>query len=215
MLGEIVSKLNYVFHRFVSRKGAGLLAGTILQVPGHHYLGVDLTRDKEMRLRDVIARARKAHADAENNESGPTAAPPIPTNSAGWCCSGADMALRPFGCSPQGSAPSTGGRPISWLPLDPQFAAPIEVISDRADVFCGHIGETFVMLEGDAQFTIHPGSAYGCTKAFLSARLFDFLLRARLSEPDGPAGATGRSRLCFTMRSSWRAIATGSRACSG
>ena len=47
------------------------------------------------------------------------------------------------------------------------------------------MGKTFVMLEGDAQFTIHPGSAYGCTKALLSARLFDLLLRARLSAPDG------------------------------
>jgi hypothetical protein len=186
MFGEIVSKLNYVFHRFVSRKGAGLLAGTILQAPGHHYLGVDLTRDKEMRLRDVIARARKAHADAENNESSQTAAPPntdeLRRMVLFWCRYGFE-AIR---MHPQGSAPSTGGRPISWLPLDPQFAAPIEVISDRADVFCGHIGKTFVMLEGDAQFTIHPGSAYGCTKALLSARLFDFLLRARLSEPDGP-----------------------------
>ena len=41
------------------------------------------------------------------------------------------------------------------------------------------------MIEGDAQFTIHPGSAYGCAKAFLSARLFDFLLRAGLSGSDG------------------------------
>jgi hypothetical protein len=62
---------------------------------------------------------------------------------------------------------------------------PVEVVSDRADVFCGSIGATFVIIEGDAQFTIHPGSAYGCAKAFLSARLFDFLLRARLSRPDG------------------------------
>ena len=52
-------------------------------------------------------------------------------------------------------------------------------MSDRAEAFGGYIGATFVMIEGDAQFTIHPGSAYGCTKAFLSARLFDFVLRAR------------------------------------
>jgi hypothetical protein len=86
--------------------------------------------------------------------------------------------------NPKGSAPHTGGRPLHWLPLDPQFTMPIEVVSDRADVFGGYIGQTFVMIEGDAQFTIHPGSAYGCAKAFLSARLFDFLLRARLSKPD-------------------------------
>lgn len=183
LFGEIGSKFNYVFHRFVSGRGAGLLAGTILQAPGHHYLGLDLARDEEMRLRDAIARARKAHAGAEYNDSSATPdTDELRRMVLFWCRYGFE-AIR---MHPRGAAPSTGGRPISWLPLDPQFAAPIEVVSDRADVFCGHIGQTFVMLEGDAQFTIHPGSAYGCTKALLSARLFDFLLRARLSEPDGP-----------------------------
>ena len=69
-LGELASKLNYAFHRHVSRKGRGLLAGTILQVPGHHYLGLDLTRDEEMRLRDVLARAKAAHSGADETPNG-------------------------------------------------------------------------------------------------------------------------------------------------
>lgn len=184
-LGEMASKLNYAFHRYVSRKGAGLMAGTILQVPGHHYLGLDLARDEEMRLRAAVSRARELHSSAENvTQNGLTEL--LETDELRrlvrfWCRYGFE-AIRTH---PIGSAPPTGGRPISWLPLDMQFAGPIEVVSDRADSFCGHIGETFVMIEGDAQFTIHPGSAYGCTKALLSARLFDFLLRARRSGFDG------------------------------
>jgi hypothetical protein len=185
MFGQIVSKLSYAFHRFVSRRGAGLLAGTILQAPGHHYLGLDLARDEEMRLRDAIAGAKKPQAGAENNERDQTAAPPETDELRRMVLFWARYGFEAIRARPQGAAPSTGGRPIPWLPLDPQFATAIEVVSDRADVFCGHIGKTFVMLEGDAQFTIHPGSAYGCTKALLSARLFDLLLRARLSAPDG------------------------------
>lgn len=179
LLGDITSKLNYAFHRYLSRRGRRLLAGTILQVPGHHYLGLDLTRDEEMRLRGTIERARKSNGEPES------------ASQKGYEDSAATDELRrlvdfwsnygfeAIRTHPKGSAPHTGGRPISWLPLEPQFAMPIEVVSDRADAFCGYIGETFVMLEGDAQFTIHPGSAYGCTKAFLSARLFGFLLGAR------------------------------------
>ncbi len=184
MMGALSSKLTYAFHRYVSRKGAALLAGTILQVPGHHYLGLDLARDEEMRLRDAIKRAEEEKAlGASNTESVPER---LPGNQElhrllrFW----AEYAFEAIRTHPRGSAPHTGGRPVHWLPLDPQFTMPIEVVSDRADVFGGYIGQTFVMIEGDAQFTIHPGSAYGCTKAFLSARLFDFLLRARLSQPD-------------------------------
>ena len=166
MLGALASKLSYAFHRHVSRRGAKLEAGTILQVPGHHYLGLDLTPDEEMRLRDAISNDASAELRRMLRF---------------W----SRYAFEAIRTHPKGSAPHTGGRPIAWLPLDPLLAMPIEVMSDRADVFCGHIGETFAMIEGDAQFTIHPGSAYGCAKAFLSARLFDFLLRAGLSGSDG------------------------------
>jgi len=183
MLGVLASKLNYAFHRYVSHKGTKLIAGTILQVPGHHYLGLDLARDEEMRLRDAIMRAGEVDFGAEgvssNGPKNPTERGELRRLLRFWAKYGFE-AIR---TQPKGSAPHTGGRPIHWLPLDTQLAMPIEVVSDRADVFCGHIGETFVMIEGDAQFTIHPGSAYGCAKAFLSARLFDFLL-ARLSRPD-------------------------------
>jgi len=171
MLGDLASKLNYVFHRHVSRKGANLLAGTILQVPGHHYLGLDLARDEELRLRAAIKRAESKQAGGTSQE--------LQRLVRFWARYGFE-AIR---TQPIGTAPHSGGRPIDWLPLDPDLAMPIAVVSDRADVFAGHVGETFVMIEGDAQFTIHPGSAYGCAKAFLSARLFDFLLRARLSRP--------------------------------
>ena len=183
MLGALASKLNYAFHHYVSRKGRKLIAGTILQVPGHHYLGLDLARDEEMRLRDALARAGEANFPAEeasrNGSTTPTERSELRRLLRFW----ANYGFEAIRTHPIGSAPHTGGRPIPWLPLDPQLAMPIEVVSDRADVFCGHIGRTFVMLEGDAQFTIHPGSASGCAKAFLSARLFDFLL-ARLSRPD-------------------------------
>jgi hypothetical protein len=188
VLGALASKLNYAFHRYVSRRGGKLVAGTILQVPGHHYLGLDLARDEEMRLRDAIVRAGEVNSGTEGASA---SAPKDPTESGElrrllrfWARYGFE-AIR---TEPRGSAPHTGGRAIPWLPLDPHLAMPIEVVSDRADVFCGHIGGTFVMLEGDAQLTIHPGSAYGCAKAFLSARLFDFLLRARLSRPDRRGG---------------------------
>jgi hypothetical protein len=189
--GELASKLNYAFHRYVSRKGRGLLAGTILQVPGHHYLGLDLARDDELRLRDALARSRAAQSstnEAPNGSADIAATDEVRGLIEFWSNYGFE-AIR---TKPVGTAPHTGGRPISWLPLDPQFAMPIEVVSDRADAFCGHIGETFVLIEGDAQFTIHPGSAYGCTKAFLSARLFDFVLRARSSAPDGRAPVADR-----------------------
>ena len=166
MLGTLASKLSYAFHHHISRRGAKLEAGTILQVPGHHYLGLDLTPGEEMRLRDAISNDASAELQRMLRF---------------W----SRYAFEAIRSHPKGSAPHTGGRPIAWLPLDPLLAMPIEVMSDRADVFCGHIGETFAMIEGDAQFTIHPGSAYGCAKAFLSARLFDFLLRAGLSGSDG------------------------------
>jgi hypothetical protein len=188
MLGELASKLNYAFHRYVSRRGIKLVAGTILQVPGHHYLGLDLAPDEEMRLRNAITRTGDVDFGAEgvspNGSKSPTERAEFRRLLRFW----AKYAFEAIRTQPKGSAPHTGGRPIHWLPLDPQLAMPIEVVTDRADVFCGHIGETFVMIEGDAQFTIHPGSAYGCAKAFLSARLFDFLLRARLSRPDGRGG---------------------------
>jgi 2-polyprenyl-6-methoxyphenol hydroxylase-like FAD-dependent oxidoreductase len=164
LLGALASKLSYAFHRHVTHKGSKLDAGTILQVPGHHYLGLDLTPDEETRLREAMAETGDGLQDMLRF----------------W----ARYAFEAIRTHPKGSAPHTGGRPIAWLPLDPQLAMPIELMSDRADVFCGHIGKTFVMIEGDAQFTIHPGSAYGCAKAFLSARLFDFLLRAGLSDSD-------------------------------
>ena len=56
--GDLISKLRYAFHRHASRRGRQLLAGTILQVPGHHYLGLDLASEEEMRLRGALARAR-------------------------------------------------------------------------------------------------------------------------------------------------------------
>lgn len=184
MFGALASKLNYAFHRYVSRKGSKLIAGTILQVPGHHYLGLDLARDEEMRLRDALAQAGEAHLGAEegppNGSKNPTERRELRRLLRFW----ANYGFEAIRTHPIGSAPHTGGRPIPWLPLDSQLAMPIEVVSDRADVFCGHIGDTFVMIEGDAQFTIHPGSASGCAKAFLSARLFDFLL-ARLARLDG------------------------------
>jgi hypothetical protein len=180
----------------VSRRGSKLIAGTILQAPGHHYLGLDLARDEEMRLRDALARAGETHPGAEcvspDGSKSPAENGELQRLLRFW----AKYAFEAIRTHPIGSAPHTGGRPIPWLPLDPQLAMPIEVVSDRADVFCGHIGETFVMIEGDAQFTIHPGSASGCAKAFLSARLFDFLL-ARLSRPDGRGrGSAERVFLC-------------------
>lgn len=188
MLGALASKLNYAFHRYVSRKGGKLVAGTILQVPGHHYLGLDLARDEEIRLRNAMVRAGEVNSGAEgasaNGQRNAAETGELRRLLRFWAKYGFE-AIR---TEPRGSAPHTGGRPIAWLPLDPHLAMPIEVVSDRAEVFCGHIGETFVMLEGDAQLTIHPGSAYGCAKAFLSARLFDFLLRARLARPDRRGG---------------------------
>ena len=184
MLGELLSKLNYTFHRHVSRRGAGLEAGTILQVPGHHYLGLDLMPDEEMRLRDAIVHANGMQPDAADTSADGSQARPGTRRLQRLVRFWARYAFEAIRTHPKGSAPHTGGRPISWLPLDPQLAMPIEIVTDRADVLCGHIGETFVMLEGDAQCTIHPGSAYGCAKAFLSARLFDFLLPALSSRPN-------------------------------
>ncbi|MGH9773194.1 MAG: hypothetical protein ACRD4Q_16110, partial [Candidatus Acidiferrales bacterium] len=167
--GELWSKLQYAFHRHVSRQGAKLEAGTILQVPGHHYLGLNLAPTEELRLRDTIRRA-------QGSRSGSREWAELRQLLHFW----AQYGFEAIRTEPVGSAPHTGGRRISWLPLDTHLTVPIEVVSDRAAVFGGNIGETFVAIEGDAQFTIHPGSAYGCTKAFLSARVFDFLLPSLL-----------------------------------
>ena len=80
MLGALVSKLNYAFHRHVSGKGAGFIAGTILQVPGRHYLGLDLARDEEIRLRGAIMRAGGAEGDSPNGSKEPNSksgTPPV------------------------------------------------------------------------------------------------------------------------------------------
>jgi 2-polyprenyl-6-methoxyphenol hydroxylase-like FAD-dependent oxidoreductase len=174
IFGELSSKLNYAFHRYVSREGTKLEAGTILQVPGHHYLGLDLAPAEENRLRDAMRRAQGPH-------SGPAEWIKLRRLLRFW----AKYGFETIRTEPKGSAPHSGGRRIPWLPLDAQLTMPIDVVSDRAAVFGGYIGETFVAIEGDAQFTIHPGSAYGCTKAFLSARLFDFLLQSLLPRADG------------------------------
>ena len=133
MLGALVSKLNYAFHRHVSGKGAGFIAGTILQVPGHHYLGLDLARDEEIRLRGVIMRAGGAEGGSPNGTKDPAASRELRRLLRFWARYGFE-AIRTH---PKGSAPHTGGRPISWLPLDPQLAMPIEVVSDRADASAG------------------------------------------------------------------------------
>lgn len=198
LLGHMTSKLNYAFHRHVSGRGRRLLAGTILQVPGHHYLGLDLTREEEMSLRDAVERARKPNAHDD-----PAGSKELRRLVGFWCKYGFE-AIRTH---PAGSAPHTGGRPIAWLPLESQFATPIEVITDRADAFCGYVGETFVMIEGDAQFTIHPGSAYGCTKAFLSARLFGFLLSARFLAPDARHARQADRMFLFNAEAMARACA--------
>ena len=109
------------FHRHVSGKGAGFIAGTILQVPGHHYLGLDLARDEEIRLRGAIMRAGGAEGGSPNGTKDPAASRELRRLLRFWARYGFE-AIRTH---PKGSAPHTGGRPISWLPLDPQLAMPI------------------------------------------------------------------------------------------
>ena len=138
MLGELLSKLNYTFHRHVSRRGAGLEAGTILQVPGHHYLGLDLMPDKEMRLRDAIVHANGMQPGAADTSAAGSQARPEARRLRRLVRSWARYAFEAIRTHPKGSAPHTGGRPISWLPLDPQLAMPIEMVTDRARTLRPH-----------------------------------------------------------------------------